>query len=193
MTRLISAATETYDDFSPGFIPLVADDRAARVLWLRGDQHGTPGMGVNLSGESPVYEGEPSRSTVYQMSTPIGASTRRRQLRIRPWEGSRSQTCEATYRNCIQGRRGQASGPGATKPYHPAAKVNAELAQGKSTFLSGESCPTYLGVALDAKARAVHAKVTRCRTEGSRPHSTGSHTPLRPGRTERCRTRRSHR
>ena len=37
--QLISAATETYDDFSPGFIPLVADDRAARVLRLRGDRH----------------------------------------------------------------------------------------------------------------------------------------------------------
>jgi hypothetical protein len=37
--QLISAAAETYDDFPPGVIPVVADDRAARVLWLRGDQH----------------------------------------------------------------------------------------------------------------------------------------------------------
>jgi hypothetical protein len=39
VTQLISVAAETYDDFPPGFIPLVADNRAARVLWLRGDQH----------------------------------------------------------------------------------------------------------------------------------------------------------
>jgi hypothetical protein len=30
-------------------------------------------------------------------------------------------------------------------------KVNAELAQGKFTFLSGEICPTYLGVGLARK------------------------------------------
>jgi len=38
VVHLISAATETYDDFSPGFIPLATDDRAARVLRLRGDR-----------------------------------------------------------------------------------------------------------------------------------------------------------
>jgi hypothetical protein len=38
VNQLISAATETYEDFSPGFIPVVADDRVAQVLKLRGDR-----------------------------------------------------------------------------------------------------------------------------------------------------------
>ena len=35
----------------------------------------------------------------------------------RGWEGSRSQNCEATNRNAVQGRRGQASEHNITKPF----------------------------------------------------------------------------
>ena len=35
---LIAAASEEYADFEPGFIPVIADDRTARVLELRGDK-----------------------------------------------------------------------------------------------------------------------------------------------------------
>ena len=35
--------------------------------------------------------------------------------------------------------------------FRPAVKVNAEPVQGKFTFLSGEICPTYLGVGLARK------------------------------------------
>ena len=38
VNQLISAATDTYADFPPGYIPVVADDRIARVLRLRGDR-----------------------------------------------------------------------------------------------------------------------------------------------------------
>ena len=61
------------------------------------------------------------------------------------------RTCEATDRNRIEGRYPQASEPSITKPFPTGGKVNAELVQGKFTFLAGESCRTYLGVGLARK------------------------------------------
>ncbi len=61
------------------------------------------------------------------------------------------QSCEATNRNVIQGRSGQASGPNITNRTQTTRLVNGELVQRKITFLSGEICPTYLGVGLARK------------------------------------------
>ena len=66
-------------------------------------------------------------------------------------EEARVQNCGATNRNRIQGRSAQVSVPCNTKPFRPGRKVNAEPVQGKFTFLSGEICPTYLGVGLARK------------------------------------------
>ena len=81
---------------------------------------GTPGMGVNLWGESPLYEtGSLKEANHAKWITPIdkvrgegncGAAT------IRGKEAG-AKTCEATYRNVIEGRVAEASGPGITKPF----------------------------------------------------------------------------
>ena len=83
-----------------------------------------------------MRDGESRRSTVYQMSTPIDKALGEGNCGSgdRPWGGSlrmrrqadhhvfrrrphSHQTCEATDRNVIQGRFGQASGPSITKPF----------------------------------------------------------------------------
>jgi hypothetical protein len=80
--------------------------------------HGTPGMGVNLSGESPVCEDEGLKVGGTPTVTPIEkalAEGNCGRVTGRGEEAGR-QTCEATNRNRIQGRSGQASVPGNTKP-----------------------------------------------------------------------------
>ncbi len=79
---------------------------------------GTPGMGVNLSGESPVCEDEGLKEGGIPTVTPIeqaradgncGRATDR-------GEEAGWRTCEATNRNRIQGRSAQVSAPVSTKP-----------------------------------------------------------------------------
>ncbi len=128
-----------------------------------------------------------SRRAVYQMSTPIdkvladgncGEATNR-------GEEARVQTCGATNRNRIQGRHGQASGPCITKPFPisregkcgaRARKVHVLIRGDLSDVPGSRACP---------KARAVHAKATRCWAEVSRRHSTRLHKPLQRERPER--------
>jgi hypothetical protein len=79
---------------------------------------GTPGMGVNLSGESPVCEDEGLKVGGIPTVTPIDktlAEGNCGRVTDRGEEAGR-QTCEATNRNRIQGRSGQASVPCNTKP-----------------------------------------------------------------------------
>ncbi len=98
---------------------------------------------------------------------------------------ARVQTCGATNRNRIQGRHGQASGPCITKPFSSsregkcgarARKVHVLIRGDLSDVPGSRACP---------KARAVHAKATRCWAEVSRRHSTRSDTPLGRGRPKR--------
>ncbi len=100
-------------------------------------------------------------------------------------EEARVQTCGATNRNRIQGRRGQASGPCITKPFSSsregkcgarARKVHVLIRGDLSDVPVSRACP---------KGGAVHAKATRCQAEVSRRHSTRSDTPLGRGRPER--------
>ena len=82
------------------------------------DHSGTPGMGVNLSGESPVCENEGLKVGRTPTVTPIDktlAEGNCGRVTDRGEEAGR-QTCEVTNRNRIQGRSGQASVPGNTKP-----------------------------------------------------------------------------
>ena len=100
-------------------------------------------------------------------------------------EEARVQTCGATNRNRIQGRRSQVSGPCITKPFSSscegkcgarARKVHVLIRGDLSDVPGSRACP---------KARAVHAKATRCWAEVSRRHSTRLHTPLQRGRPKR--------
>ena len=119
---------------------------------------GTPDMGVNLWGVSPLYE----NGSLKEDSTPNvisdRQSTRRRQLRggDEPWEGSlrtldrcsnrqRSrQSCEATNRNAIEAQRDpEVSCPWTAKPFPTDSRVDGELAQRKFMFLFGEVCDAY--------------------------------------------------
>ena len=114
------------------------------------------------------------------MSTPIGKALGEGNCGSgdRPWGGSlrvcslsrqssfrrrphSHQTCEATDRNAIQGRFGQASEQTITKPFpvdrsggHRRAALVDELVQGKFTFLSGESWNPGPGVGFMPKAGA---------------------------------------
>jgi hypothetical protein len=156
---------------------------------------GTPGMGVNLWGESPLCEDGSLKEYRIPNVHSDRQSTRRRQLRQgnRTWEGSWSQTCEVTNRNRIQGRFTQASVPCNTKPFPIGWEGKCGACAGKVHVLIRGDLSDVPGSRACPKARAVHAKATRCRAEVSRRRSTGPHTPLRPERTERCRTRRSYR
>ena len=100
-------------------------------------------------------------------------------------EEARVQNCGATNRNRIQGRSAQVSVPCNTKPFSSrqegkcgarARKVHVLIRGDLSDVPGSRACP---------KARAVHAKATRCWAEVSRRHSTRSDTPLGRGRPER--------
>ena len=100
-------------------------------------------------------------------------------------EEARVQTCGATNRNRIQGRRGQASGPCITKPFSSSREGKCGARARKVHALIRGDLPDVPGSRACPKARAVHAKATRCWAEVSRRHSTRSDTPLGRGRPER--------
>ena len=68
------------------------------------------------------------------------------------------QSCEATDRNLVQGRWGQASEPNITKPFRSTALVNQEFVQRKLIDLPREIWNPGLGVGLMPKARALWCK-----------------------------------
>ncbi len=100
-------------------------------------------------------------------------------------EEARVQTCGATNRNRIQGRHGQASGPCITKPFSSSREGKCGARARKVHVLIRGDLPDVPGSRACPKARAVHAKATRCWAEVSRRHSTRSDTPLGRGRPER--------
>jgi hypothetical protein len=78
---------------------------------------GTPGMGVNLWGASPLYENESLKVGRIPTVTPIDKVLADGNCGLIRGKEARVQTCEVTNRNPIEGRRGQASVPSNTKPY----------------------------------------------------------------------------
>ncbi len=100
-------------------------------------------------------------------------------------EEARVQTCGATDRNRIQGRHGQASAPRSTKPFSSSREGKCGARARKVHVLIRGDLPDVPGSRACPKARAVHAKATRCWAEVSRRHSTRSDTPLGRGRPER--------
>ena len=95
------------------------------------------------------------------------------------------RTCEATNRNHIQGRSGQASAPASTKPSSSIREGKCGARAGKVHVLIRGDLPDVPVSRACPKGGAVHAKATRCQAEVSRRHSTRSDTPLGRGRPER--------
>jgi len=82
------------------------------------DRIGTPGMAHDLWGESPLYENEGLKVGSIPTVTPIDQvrETRNCGRVTERGKAATSQSCEATNRNSIKGRRGQVSEPTITKP-----------------------------------------------------------------------------
>jgi len=97
----------------------------------------TPGMGVNLWGESPLYENR----KVFMIKNTI-KSTSRRQWRFREErsEGSRMAKVRDDEQKPHTRLSPRASWHNTTKPAGSRGRVNAAFVHGKFTFLSGEIC-----------------------------------------------------
>ncbi len=97
----------------------------------------TPGMGVNLWGESPLYE---NRKVFITMDT--NKSTSRRQVRFREesCEGSRSANVRDDEQKPHIRLSPWASRHNTSEAHRFGGRVNAAFVHGKFTFLSGEIC-----------------------------------------------------
>jgi len=164
-----------------------------------------------LWGESPLYENEGLKEGSIPTVTPIdkvlgegncgsgdrpwGGSPRMRSLsryQIRRRPHSR-QSCEATYRNSIQGRYGPVSGPSITKPSSfirsgksraCAAKAGRPIQGDLPTVPVSRACP---------KGGATVGDCGRARQKSAEGIVRIRHTPLAAGRPKPRRTRRSYR
>jgi hypothetical protein len=89
----------------------------------------TPCMGVNLWGESPLYEGKVSRRAFYQDVIPIDRSTSRRQGRCRERgsEGSRRHKPRADEQKSHRRPGRWANGHTMTKPCYQGVRVVRRL------------------------------------------------------------------
>jgi hypothetical protein len=97
----------------------------------------TPGMGVNLWGESPLYE---NLEVFIVMDTNKSTSRRQGRLREEGSEGSRSANVRDDEQKPHIRLSLRASQPIMAKPTGSGDRVNAAFVHGKSTFLSGEIC-----------------------------------------------------
>ncbi len=97
----------------------------------------TPGTGVSLWGESPLYENR----KVFMTRDP-NKSTSRRQARLREEgaEGSRSANVRTDGQKPHRRLSLWASWHNTTKPTGSGGRVNAAVVHRKLTFLSGEIC-----------------------------------------------------
>ena len=143
-------------------------------------------MAVDLQGESPLYENEGLKVGSIPTATLIDKVLEARNCvrATNRGEEVRSQNCEATDRNSIQGRWGSVSGPTITKPSSfvrigksraCAAKVN-RLIQGELEPRSG-SRPC-----AESRSRAV--KATRRSQRSAEAVVAKLHTPLKTQRAE---------
>ena len=144
-----------------------------------------------------------SRSTVYQMSTPIGKALGEGNCGPgdRPWEGSlrmRSssrhpsfrrrphshQTCEATDRNVIQGRFGQAREPSIPKPCPVDRSGKWRVCAGKVHVLIRGELESGSGSRLYAESRSQVVKATWRPQQSAEAIVRIRHTPVAIGRAE---------
>ena len=98
----------------------------------------TPGMGVNLWGESPLYVNPAS------VLLDICTSTSRRQGRNREGPSGGSRSAKRMSRRTETAYKAESPGKSARHDKAPGSgdTVNAAVASRKFTFLSGEICPT---------------------------------------------------
>ena len=98
----------------------------------------TPGMGVSLWGESPLYENQ-GHPLIEGMLPEVRAEGKGAFVRMGPKEAG-AHTCGPTDRNRIIRLSLRASWHDTTKPTGSGDRVNAAVVHGKFTFLSGEIC-----------------------------------------------------
>jgi len=101
----------------------------------------TPGMGVNLWGESPLYENQGCPCLYEWMLPEVQAEGKGVSARMGPKEAG-AHTCGPTNRNRIVRLSLRASWHDTTKPTGSGDRVNAAVVHGRFTFLSGEICPS---------------------------------------------------
>ena len=97
----------------------------------------TPGTGVNLWGESPLYK---NPEVFIVMNTTKSTSRRQGRLREEGSEGSQSAKVRADEQKPHTRLSPWASQHNMTKPTGSKGRVNAAVVHGKFTFLSGEIC-----------------------------------------------------
>jgi hypothetical protein len=97
----------------------------------------TPGTGVNLWGESPLYE---NREVFIVMNTTKSTSRRQGRLREEGSEGSRMANVRDDGQKPHTRLSPWASWHNTTKPAGSGDRVNAAFVHGKFTLLSGEIC-----------------------------------------------------
>ena len=97
----------------------------------------TPGTGVSLWGESPLYE---NLRVFIIMDTTKSISRRQGRFREKSSEGSRSAKVRADGQKPHIRLSSWASWHDTTKPAGSRGRVNATVAHRKLTFLSGEIC-----------------------------------------------------
>ena len=162
--------------------------------------------------KSPVRDWESRRSTVYQMSTPIEKALGEGNCGSgdRPWGGSLRmralsrhssfrrrphlhQTCEATDRNVIQGRFGQASGPSITKPFPVDRPGKWRACAGKVHALIRGGLESRSGSRLYAESRSRGVRASRRFQQSAEAIVRVDPLSRSFGRAEPRRTRRSYR
>ena len=97
----------------------------------------TPGMGVNLWGESPLYE---NLEVFIAMDTNKSTSRRQGRLREEGSEGSRSANVRDDEQEPHIRLSPRASRHNTSEAHRFGGRVNAAFVHGKFTFLSGEIC-----------------------------------------------------
>ena len=168
--------------------------RSGSSVWYA--RHGRDTCGVQV----PCTRLGVSRRSAYQMITPIdkvlgegncGRVTDRGEEACecvgKPIENRRRphshQSCEATNRNVIQGRCGQASGPSITKPFPVNRKGKWRACAAKDHVLIRGDLESGSGLGVTPKPEPRNASSLAI-PEVSRGHSTARHTPLAAGRAE---------
>ena len=160
-------------------------------------------MGVNLGVQVPCARPGASRSTVYQMSTPIGKARGEGNCGRVTNRGKEACECvrQADTQHFVVGRiltkparlrteTASQAGPSrrvsqaSQSRSRPGGKVNAELVQGKFTFLSGEGWNPVSGSRLEAESRSRVGKPGRRFQQSAEAIVRIRHTPLAAGRAE---------
>ena len=129
-------------------------------------------MGMNLWGESPLYEN--LKVFIVVMDTNKSTSRRQGRLREEGSEGSRSANVRADEQKPHRRLSPQASWHDTTKPAGSGGRVNAAFVHGKFAFLSGEICASR-----DRRfMRAISERYFRLTNDQAYPSAVGGYESL---------------